>query len=72
KTMCYYQDIYIKYRGCTAEFKHLVTKTKYDKCAKALREGYPCVDAKRAKAYNDKGILLGSCPQEGACPKCLS
>ena len=70
--MCNYITYDAKYKGCTADPKHLNSITKYDKCPKAKQEGYACIDATRAEDLGGKVIQFGTTTVPGACPKCLS
>lgn len=70
--MCHYLDQKVHYQKCANKPKHINNKRSWDKCPKALKEGYTCTDATPAKGKNGKVILMASTTQKGSCPKCLS
>jgi hypothetical protein len=54
--MCHYFEVKVKYDGCTANPKHVVSTKKWDLCNKAKETGYKCVDATPAKGTNGQVI----------------
>jgi hypothetical protein len=67
--MCHYVEYTEKYTLCEAAPKHVITKTRYDRCDTARETGYTCVDATPAKGLNGKPIQLATSQKVRGMPE---